>query len=54
MAAILLSVPGEAVEVDDLSCEGFGTFSLPPGMTQEEADRLVREADEQRRKEREG
>jgi hypothetical protein len=25
---------------------GFATVTLPPGMTQEEADRLVREADE--------
>ena len=25
--------------------KGYGTVTLPPGMTQEEADRLVREAD---------
>lgn len=25
--------------------EGKGTFTLPPGMTPEEAERLVREAD---------
>lgn len=27
--------------------EAYGTVTLPEGMTQEEADRLVREADEQ-------
>lgn len=54
MTAIVHTVPGEAVEDGDLTCEGYGEFRLPSGMTQEEADRLVREADEQRRKEREG
>lgn len=30
---------------------GVATVTLPPGMTQEEADRLVREADERSKKE---
>jgi hypothetical protein len=31
---------------DEQKVEGNATASLPDGMTQEEADRLVREADE--------
>lgn len=53
MTAILRLVPGEAVEPDDLVIEAYGDFALPSGMTQEEADRLVREADERRRQEQE-
>ncbi len=31
---------------DEVQIEGNATCTLPDGMTQEEADRLVREADE--------
>jgi hypothetical protein len=41
-------VPPDKMKVDDLVIEGYGEVKLPEGMTQEEADRLAREADEER------
>jgi len=38
--------PGaQVLNVGQASVHGEGTFSLPPGMTPEEAERLVRDAD---------
>lgn len=34
------------IQESPVKASGTGTVRLPPGMTQEEADRLVREADE--------
>jgi hypothetical protein len=35
-------------QLENLICEGIGTFTLPDGMTQEEADRLIAEAEQDR------
>lgn len=42
---------GQLVDVGDVSVHGEGSFTLPVGMTVEEAERLVREADAARQQE---
>ncbi len=46
----MATMSGKAQQ-DPFTVEARGTFILPEGMTQEEADRLAREADEKRRRE---
>lgn len=41
-------MPPDNMSVDDLVIEGYGEVLPPEGLTQEDCDRLAREADEER------